>query len=77
MELGYRHGFAITPNDDDNLEAPTQAIWVGSTGDLVVLLEKDTATIKFANIPSGTLLQIRAIKVLDTDTDASDLVGLY
>jgi len=77
MELGYRHGFAITPNDSADLGTPTQAIWVGGTGDLTVLLENDTVAVQFVNIPDGTLLQIRAVRVYDTGTDATNLVGLY
>lgn len=70
------YGFAITPNDTDSLSNVTREIYVGSGGDIALELKNgDSITLK--NVPEGARLPYRVAKVLDTDTTASDLVGLY
>jgi hypothetical protein len=68
--------FAITPSDS-TVFAPTSALWIGSTGDVVVLAANDTVPVLFAAVPSGTLIQVCATKVMATDTTASDIVGMH
>lgn len=68
--------FAISPHDTNPLALTTRAVWVGTTGDLAALLVGDTTAVTFVNVPDGTLMPIRAKLVLDTGTDATNLVGL-
>ncbi|HEV7344553.1 MAG TPA: hypothetical protein VGN60_02855 [Devosia sp.] len=69
------HAFAITPNDETDLEEVTRAIFVGGAGNLTVVL-KSGATVTFANIVAGgVILPLRATRVLTSST-ATDLVGL-
>lgn len=70
-----RRGAAIVPNDAADLAAETRAIYVGSAGDVaVVLISGDVLT--FAGVPAGTLLPVRAIRVKATGTTAGLLLGL-
>lgn len=70
------NGFAITPNDGSDLAADTRAIWVGTGGTLRVILPSGD-DITLVNVADGSLLPIQARRIYDTDTTASDLVGLY
>lgn len=79
-------GFAITPGTSV-LANLTRAIYVGGQGDVIVVTA-DGTELKFIAVPVGTILPIRANKVLAESTDspadsppaattATNLVGLY
>lgn len=70
------HHFAITPDNDNDLEAVTRSIWIGTGGDLVVVDINDHE-VTFKNVPSGTEKQGRFKQVRATGTTAGDLVGGY
>lgn len=67
--------FAITPGNAE-LAQWTRAIWVGTGGNINVTFPDDTAVV-LTGVPSGTLLPIRAKRVVAASTTASNLVGLY
>ncbi len=70
------HAAAILPDDAAELSHATRALYVGGTGDVSVqLLAGDIVTL--ANLPAGTLLPIRIIRVLASGTSATSLVGLW
>ncbi len=62
----------------------SRALWVGSTGDLVVIT-KGGEEVYFRNIPDGTFLPVRVREILAStsdspqtcDTSASDIVALW
>jgi hypothetical protein len=63
---------AITVSDSDpNI---FQGIYVGGAGDVKVTTERGTDTV-FKAVPVGKDLSIRVIKVWDTGTTATNLVG--
>lgn len=70
-------GYAITPNDDTDVAQVTRAIYVGTGGDLTVILADDSNPVTFKNVPGGTMLPIRVDRVRATATTASNLLGLY
>ena len=71
-----RCGFAIAPSDATDLTAETRAIYVGTGGDLtLVLASGDQVTL--TGIGGGMLLPVRARRVKATGTSAAQLVGLY
>ena len=66
---------AIAPSDGTDLPVVTRAIFVGQSGNLrVVTAGGDTVVL--ANVLAGVIYPIRAARVLQTGTTASDLVGL-
>lgn len=69
------NGFAITPSDATNFARETRGIYVGTTGNVVVVFP-DTTTVTFSSVPAGAILPVRAIRVNSTNTTASNLVGL-
>lgn len=71
-----------TPDDfrtlGQNLHHNAKAIYVGTGGDLTVVGgDNSTTPTTFKNVPSGTLLQISATKIMATGTTAGNIVVLY
>ncbi len=75
LESPAANGFSITPNDSTDLSSVTRALYVGTAGSLAVIL-KSGQTVTFQNVPAGSLLPIRALRVLN-GTTAGALLGLY
>lgn len=69
------HGFAITADDESDLEETTRALYIGNGGTLTASLASG-AVVTFESLASGTLLPIRASRVLATGTSASAIIGL-
>ncbi len=69
------NGFAITPSDATNFTRETRGIYVGTTGNVVVVFP-DASTVTFNSVPAGAILPVRAIRVNSTNTTASNMVGL-
>ncbi|TCM54327.1 hypothetical protein C8J36_105184 [Rhizobium sp. PP-F2F-G48] len=69
------HAFAITPADALDLPETTRAIFVGSGGAIALRMQSG-ALVTLAGVPQGTLLPLRADRILASGTTASGLVGL-
>ena len=68
-------GFAITPSDSTNMAAICRAIYVGVAGD-VVLVTSQSTVLTFKNCPAGLIIPIAAIRVNNTNTTATNLIGI-
>ncbi len=69
---------AVTPADDADLGAVSRAIYVGGAGDVeVYMLGAPGTAVVFSAVPAGTVLPIRATRVLDTNTTATLILNLY
>lgn len=68
-------GFSVTPSDVSTLTDITRAIYVGTAGNISLTLTSGAA-LTFMNVPSGTILPVRATEVKATGTSATDLIGL-
>ncbi len=69
--------FVISPNDNNELNRLTRAIYVGATGNISMILKGDGAAVTFVGVPAGTILPLRVRVVKSTGTTATNLVGLY
>ena len=67
--------FAITPSDTVDFTRPARGIYIGVSGDVVVITPENTA-VTFKNAAAGSVLPVEAIRVNATLTTATDLVGL-
>jgi hypothetical protein len=65
----------VTPNDSTTIEV-TRAIYVGTAGNLAVRIGSG-ASVVFKSVGAGTILPIRADRVLATGTTAGDILALY
>ncbi len=73
--LHFQDAIAVTKSDSTRYDPPLDAIYVGGTGNLAVeTLGGNVVT--FATIAASTVLPVRAIRVLDTGTTATTIVGL-
>lgn len=66
---------AITPSNTDELTYVTRAIYIGTGGDLHVLMANGDE-VTFTNLPGGFNQPYRVRKVF-ADSTATDLIGLY
>ena len=68
----------VTPSDGSDLPtAPTDALWVGSGGDIVVIFNGDASSVTISGVPTGALLPFAVKRVLSTGTTAGSIVALY
>jgi hypothetical protein len=79
--MSFRESFEIVPDNDNDLEKNTQAIYVGTAGNITVHMVRndDSALpeeITFSNVLPGTILPIWVRRVLATGTTAGNLIGL-
>lgn len=70
-----RGGFAITKSNTVDFDDPTQAIYVGTTGDVAVV-GIDDSVVTYVGVPAGAILPVQAKRVNSTNTTASNLVGM-
>jgi hypothetical protein len=70
------NGFAIIPHDTNELTAVTRELYVGSGGDIVLVL-KNGDEVTLSHVAGGSRLPYRARQIKATGTTASDMVGLY
>ena len=72
---------AVTPNDSTEIN-PCRALYIGSGGHIKGVMSGDFAggggeTVVFQSVASGTIIPISVKKVMDTSTNASNIVALY
>lgn len=67
---------AITPSDVTDMTDWCRGIYVGVTGDVVVVTANDQV-VTFKNAVQGSTLPVRAKRVNSTLTTATDLVAIW
>ena len=76
LDSPARSAAAITPNNETGLANVTRAIYVGTGGDLEVVMQGGE-TVVFPGIPDGSILPVCVTQVRALLTTASDLVGMW
>ena len=69
-------GAAVAPSDGDDLLVSSRALYIGGDGDLAVELVSGNS-VTLAGVKGGTLIPIRATKVLSSGTTATGIVALW
>jgi hypothetical protein len=69
---------AVVVSDDpaDNFARRPRSIYVGNGG-TIQAVSGDGSVVEFLNIPDGVRLDIRPLRINDTDTTATDMVALF
>jgi len=75
LELA-QHAAAITPSDTDNVPNAPVSVYVGGTGNVVVVTSRGD-TVTFTGVPAGTILPVQVRQVKSTNTTATSLVAIY
>jgi hypothetical protein len=76
------HAKAVTPDDTNNLkdsagvETPCRALYIGTTGNVVVNTLGGENNVLHTAVPVG-VLPIRCTRVLSTNTNASNIVAWW
>lgn len=70
---------AIVPNDSNDLPVVTRAIYVGVTGDITVHMvgAAPGSNVLLKNAQAGSMLPVRVDRVLQTGTNATNLIALW
>lgn len=77
--MNFKQSRDVTPTTEDvDIDSSVKAIRVGVTGDLVVLLTKDSSPITLKNVgPNDPLLPLLRIKkIVKVGTTATNIVAL-
>ncbi len=69
-------GQVITPNDTQMLSQVTRGLYLGTGGDVALMLAGGD-TLTFKNLAGGIIHPLRVAKVLATGTTAQDIIGVY
>ncbi len=69
-------GFAITPDDEAELQTVTRVLMVSGAGSVTAEM-KDGMTLTLPALGPGVLYPFRVVRVLATGTTATGIVGLY
>ena len=74
----FRFAAAVTPSDGADLAQVSNALYVGVTGNIAVILsgQQDKAAVVFANVAVG-YHWLRAARVMATGTTASGIVAVW
>ena len=72
-----RRLIAVTPSDSTDLADVAKAVYVGTGGDVSIIAAGDTTAVVLKNLLSGSLIPVRAKRVMATGTTATNLVALY
>ena len=70
-----RSVYAVTPNDAAPLAKLPKALYVGTGGNVALRCVDDTADVVFKNVPSGSIVRVRAQFVRAAGTTASDILA--
>lgn len=73
----FSKAVAVTPNDSTDLAATAEALYVGGTGNAVLILADDSSAVTFVGIAAGSILRLRVKRVQSTSTTATSIVALY
>lgn len=73
------NGAAVTPSDSTIL-VKTRALWIGGAGNVAVVFA-DAGTggsaVTLTGATAGSIIPVSAIKVMSTNTTATNIVALY
>jgi hypothetical protein len=75
-----RSGFAITTNDAADLTHTITKLYVGTGGNIKLVLVKDDSTLGFVTltaVPQGSILELAIKKIWAAGTTASNLIGFF
>lgn len=68
---------AVTPNDSTDLTYVSRGIYCGTAGNLAVIMAGNGATVTFVGLAAGSVLSVRASRVMATNTTITSIVNLF
>lgn len=75
--MRYTQQFPITPDDDANVPSfPIDAFYVGGGDGSMVAIDETGKEVTYAGLLTGHVYQFALVRILDTGTGATNIVGL-
>ena len=71
-----RNHAAITPSDTEKFNFPT-TVYVGTTGNVACYDWYTGTLVTYIGLPAGSTVPVQVERVMDTNTTASDLIGIW
>lgn len=75
MDAPAVRAFAVTPSNTVNLNG-VRGLYVGTSGDVAVIMANDTAPVTLPGVQGGSILPISVGRVMATGTTAGGIVAL-
>lgn len=75
-QLSVGNAQSVDPDDGTDITPPTRALWVGSAGNIAVVMEGG-GEVTFVGVQTGTLLPVAVTRVKSTGTTASSILACY
>jgi hypothetical protein len=75
--VSARYAAVITPADDTDLANVTRAVYVGTGGDLEVVMVSGGNTVVIPGVPDGAFLPISVSRIRDENTTATGIVAFW
>lgn len=75
-EAPARTAAAVTPSDATTLDPVPRALYIGTAGNVAVILIDDSTAVTFVGVTAGSILPVRPQKVMATNTTASNIVAV-
>lgn len=66
---------AVTAHDTNNITI-TRGIYVGTSGDVAVIMAGDSSSVIFKNLAAGIVHPLAVTRVLSTGTTATDIMAV-
>lgn len=68
----------VTPTDNTTLtQGACRALYIGSAGNVAVIMDNDTVAVTFIGCYAGQILPIMVSTVMATNTTAGSILALY
>lgn len=75
MSYPAEHAEAVTPSDSTDLLIVSRALYVGSGGNIAVVMASGAA-VTFTGVLTGAILPVRVSRVKSTATTATSIVSI-
>lgn len=78
-----RNAYEVTPDDNADLDPVPRELYIGTGGNLSLTMQgyedemQPGATVTIQNVPDGSRVPYRAIRVRATGTTAAGIVAIY
>jgi hypothetical protein len=75
-QLGYTKLTTVVPSDSALAPVGTKSLYIGTTGNVTVLMRGAATPFTFTAVPAGAELAISPAKIMATGTTATNIVAM-
>lgn len=67
---------AVTASDSTTLSG-VRGVYVGGAGNVAMTFPGQSSAVTFVGVSAGTILPVQPVKIMSTNTTATDILALY